>query len=804
MTTATELANMALAHLGQARISDYSERSPAAEHCRRAFDHVRRLCLRDYDWNFAIRRATLTAAETPPEFDWGYEYPLPADCLRVISVNQRPGGTRLTDYAVEGRAILSNFAECRVRYVRDVTDPTLWDSMFASYFCYRLAAAIAPSLRLDPAAGQQMEQMAAAIRDQAREADAVESEPRVTRLDQSEMIEEREGRWGRGTASGGGGSGGGGGTWGTITGNLSDQADLVAALAGKADTSHTHAASAITSGTFPVARFAGTATNSYVLTVVAGVPTWQPAPGGVGSGDVIGPAGATDNAIARFDTATGKLLQNSAATIDDNGAASFDAISISTAPTTTVTGTGMIRWDTGEGMPEINLGPITAKLVPSVYRVYNDAGVTLTRGQLVYISGAQGNRIAVKLASAANQTASRATIGVVSHSIAAGAEGYIQTKGPVTGLVTTGLTAGAPLYLSTTAGQYTQTEPAAPNHGVRVGWVERVHASAGSIFLEIINGFELAELHDVSGTAPATGDVLRYNGTLWAPSNATGGSASVDVQRFPSSADWTNPSPSSPRPVCVRLIGAGGGGGAGRYNTSTTVARTGGGGGGAGAIVEFWTMSDQLTSLVSVGVGAAGAGGAGGTSSTGQSGNAGGDTTFGSYATAKGGNGGGGGSGGIGSGGAAHTNGSSIGITAANTPAGGASASNANSGSGPDQPAYVPASGGAGGSMSNTNSLFTAGKGGDVGVTARGLVAGGAAGIGSVTIAGTNGGNGSANGMVGSGGGGGGASGADQGGDGGSGGSYGGGGGGGGAGTGVRSGGGGNGGTGYAVIITYL
>lgn len=204
MTTPTELANMALAHLGQARISDFSERSPAAEHCRRAFDHVRRLCLRDYDWNFAIRRATLTAAEATPEFDWGYEYPLPSDCLRVISVNQRPGGTRLTDYAVEGRAILSNSADCRVRYIRDVTDPTLWDSMFSSYFCYRLAAAIAPSLRLDPAAGQQMEQMAAAIRDQAREADAVESEPRVTRLDQSEMIEDREGRWGPGTASGGG------------------------------------------------------------------------------------------------------------------------------------------------------------------------------------------------------------------------------------------------------------------------------------------------------------------------------------------------------------------------------------------------------------------------------------------------------------------------------------------------------------------------------------------------------------------------------------------------------------------------
>jgi hypothetical protein len=38
----------------------------------------------------------------------------------------------------------------------------------------------------------------------------------------------------------------GGGTWGSITGTLSDQTDLQSALASKADTSHTHDASAIT------------------------------------------------------------------------------------------------------------------------------------------------------------------------------------------------------------------------------------------------------------------------------------------------------------------------------------------------------------------------------------------------------------------------------------------------------------------------------------------------------------------------------------------------------------------------------
>ena len=41
--------------------------------------------------------------------------------------------------------------------------------------------------------------------------------------------------------------------------------------------------------------------------------------GGGGSGDVVGPASSTDNAVARFDLATGKLIQNSVVLIDDVG-----------------------------------------------------------------------------------------------------------------------------------------------------------------------------------------------------------------------------------------------------------------------------------------------------------------------------------------------------------------------------------------------------------------------------------------------------------------------------------------------------
>lgn len=42
-------------------------------------------------------------------------------------------------------------------------------------------------------------------------------------------------------------------------------------------------------------------------------------PAGVGTGDVNGPASSTDNAIARFDGTTGKIVQNSAVTISDAG-----------------------------------------------------------------------------------------------------------------------------------------------------------------------------------------------------------------------------------------------------------------------------------------------------------------------------------------------------------------------------------------------------------------------------------------------------------------------------------------------------
>ena len=66
----------------------------------------------------------------------------------------------------------------------------------------------------------------------------------------------------------------------------------------------------------PVAGINATGTPS-ITTYLRGDGTWATVASG--SGDVVGPASSTDNAIVRFDSTTGKLIQNSTATLSDGG-----------------------------------------------------------------------------------------------------------------------------------------------------------------------------------------------------------------------------------------------------------------------------------------------------------------------------------------------------------------------------------------------------------------------------------------------------------------------------------------------------
>lgn len=66
---------------------------------------------------------------------------------------------------------------------------------------------------------------------------------------------------------------------------------------------------------------------------------------GTAGGDVVGPASSTDNAIARWDGTTGKLLQNSTPTIDNNGSTTA-SVNIAGALFNNLTNaTGDCKWE---------------------------------------------------------------------------------------------------------------------------------------------------------------------------------------------------------------------------------------------------------------------------------------------------------------------------------------------------------------------------------------------------------------------------------------------------------------------------
>jgi len=260
---------------------------------------------------------------------------------------------------------------------------------------------------------------------------------------------------------------------------------------------------------------------------------WQKVDNTDAGGDVVGPASATDNAITRFDQTTGKLIQNSTVTLDDNGnIINANSLGLDTTPATVPTTVGTMSWDDGDGVPTVALkgGNVNLQVGTQEYaRVYNDSGTTLTKGQAVYISGAQGNRVAVRLARANVEATSFGTIGLVAETMANGAEGFIIVSGALYKLDTTGLTAGATVYVSpTTAGAITTTKPQAPDQLVVVGWVERVDNIVGSIYVKIDNGYEIDELHDVQITSPQSGNLLIYDATttptgVWKNANLTDG-----------------------------------------------------------------------------------------------------------------------------------------------------------------------------------------------------------------------------------------------------------------------------------------
>ena len=180
--------------------------------------------------------------------------------------------------------------------------------------------------------------------------------------------------------------------------------------------------------------------------------------------------------------------------------------------------------------------------------VRNETGATLSKGTVVYITGAAGNKALVSKASASAEATSSKTFAILAADILNNQNGTAVTVGLLKNLNTSGLTEGGSLWLSTTAGEWTQTMPTAPNHAVFLGTVTRVHATQGTVEVRIQNGYELQELHNVKITSVSNGQVLKYDSaqSLWVngldvgvPAGGTAGQFLTKIDGTDYNTDWT-------------------------------------------------------------------------------------------------------------------------------------------------------------------------------------------------------------------------------------------------------------------------
>jgi hypothetical protein len=318
-------------------------------------------------------------------------------------------------------------------------------------------------------------------------------------------------------------------SWGKI--GLTTHVDGVLPIAnGGTNATATPIAGAVAYGTGTAYAFTAAGSAGQVLTSAgAGVPIWTTNAGG----DVTGPASSTDNAIARFDGTTGKLIQNSVTTIDDTGNASGILSQQFSNGSAVTLAAGKMWYDGSTGSWNLGMGNgnITQQVGEEIF-VYGKASAAITDSplQIIYHTGVVGASGVIKFApTIAGITDVNAIIGIATESLALNDFGRATVFGVVRGITTNGTAFGETwadddvIWYNPVTGNPTKVEPVAPYIKVQVGLVIKAGSGgSGSFQVNIARGSTLGGTDsNVQFSALANSNLIQYNSTLGYWTNVT-------------------------------------------------------------------------------------------------------------------------------------------------------------------------------------------------------------------------------------------------------------------------------------------
>lgn len=201
MTTKTDLANYALAHLGEPEIADISGTDQVSRLCNRFMDQAIDETLRAHRWNCATKRATLSQLAAAPEHGLDHQYQLPGDFLRLLEVNGEAWEGSDEFFEVEtGKVLVTDADEAEVRYIAQI-EVSAMDPLLKEVIALKLAAKLAMPRKGRNEVQAQLVQLTRLAMRKAARADAVETKGREGRgiqriLANSPLVRSRfRGRW---------------------------------------------------------------------------------------------------------------------------------------------------------------------------------------------------------------------------------------------------------------------------------------------------------------------------------------------------------------------------------------------------------------------------------------------------------------------------------------------------------------------------------------------------------------------------------------------------------------------------------
>lgn len=140
MATDVSICSTALTLLGDTPIASLSTPNDMrATLCANIYPHAKLDVLRAHPWNCLTKRVVLSPLSEVPEFEWGFQFTLPGDCLRVLAVGY---DGEPEDYRLEQNTIKARSNVLRLLYQQNLGEGR-WDANLVDLMIKRMARDLA-------------------------------------------------------------------------------------------------------------------------------------------------------------------------------------------------------------------------------------------------------------------------------------------------------------------------------------------------------------------------------------------------------------------------------------------------------------------------------------------------------------------------------------------------------------------------------------------------------------------------------------------------------------------------------------